>query len=85
MATTKKYPTLKQSQAVLRRSAELADTSTQPTEPVPSVSGWSASAPYRPPRTSGAQELWLSFFFDGTGNNRDADLGRSCKKGAWTL
>ncbi len=74
MATTKKHPTLTQSQDALRRSADLADAPTQATTPVPSVSGWNASAPYKPPSTSSAQHLWLSFFFDGTGNNREADV-----------
>jgi hypothetical protein len=73
MATTRRYPTLKQSQEVLRRSAELADAPTQATAPVPIMSGGNASVSPKPKPTVGPQDLWLSFFFDGTGNNLDAD------------
>jgi hypothetical protein len=74
-----KYPKLQQSKEALQQSAKLADVTTQKTAKVPLLTtrGGSAisSAPPKAPAPSGAKDLWLTFFFDGTGNNLEADQG----------
>ncbi|MFL5353399.1 phospholipase effector Tle1 domain-containing protein, partial [Archangium sp.] len=71
------YPKLQQSKEALQQSAKLADVTTQKTTKVPllKTQGGSAisSAPAKAPAPSEAKDLWLTFFFDGTGNNLDAD------------
>ena len=74
----RKYPKLLQSKQALHQSAKLAGVTTQKTLKVPllTAQGGSAisSALPSPPTPAGAKDLWLTFFFDGTGNNLDADL-----------
>ena len=43
--------------------------------PAASLAAGAAQAAKSPPPSSCQQRLWLSFFFDGTGNNLDADVG----------
>ena len=78
-------PGLAQSKNALQASAELADRSTAAMDTTPKAAVTKAAtnlgaaiatkAASRPPVASCQQLLWFSFFFDGTGNNRDADLG----------
>ena len=78
-------PGLAQSKNALQASAELADQATAAMDaPSKAAATKTASnlgaamatkAASRPPVASCQQLLWFSFFFDGTGNNRDADLG----------
>lgn len=79
MRASENYPKLQQSKDALQQAAKLADVTTQKTTRVPllTVQGGIAisSAPPKAPAPSGAKDLWLTFFFDGTGNNLDADQG----------
>src|SRR5690348_1888446 len=59
----------KQALSSLSKSASLANVRTDVTTPVPEVK---SSAPQGPPALQG---LTVTFFFDGTGNNLDADIG----------
>lgn len=81
----KKAPSLAQSKSTLQASADLADQSTAAVDgPNKAVTAkgadnigttMAAQAIGRPPVGSCQQMLWFSFFFDGTGNNLDADKG----------
>lgn len=72
------YPKLLQSKEALQQAARLAGVTTQKTLKVPPLTpqGSSAISSTRPkePGPTSAKALWLTFFFDGTGNNLDADL-----------
>lgn len=77
-----KSPPLKPQETALRSGADQADTLVAETCPVvrmPSADAGLAAAAKRvataPPPGSCRQRPWLSFFFDGTGNNLDADVG----------
>ena len=83
---TEKYSTLKQQGATLGSSALGMDPGTAaaaaPTRPpagaklaLTSAVGTAAQAASKPPPGSCQQSLTLTFFFDGTGNNIDADVG----------
>ena len=78
-------PGLAQSKNALQASAELADQPTAAMDATPKAAGaktasslgaaMAAHVARCPPLISCQQLLWFSFFFDGTGNNMDADLG----------
>lgn len=78
-------PGLAQSKNALQASAALADQPTAAMDAAPKAAttktasnlgaAMATKAASRPPVASCRQLLWFSFFFDGTGNNRDADLG----------
>lgn len=78
-------PGLAQSKNALQASAELADQPTAAMDATPKAAGakttsnlgavLATKAASRLPVVSCQQLLWFNFFFDGTGNNRDADLG----------
>ena len=78
-------PGLMQSKNALQASAELADQPTAAMDATPKAAvaktasnlgaAMATKAASRPPVISCQQLLWFSFFFDGTGNNMDADLG----------
>lgn len=77
-----KSPPLKPQQTALRSGADQANAlvaETCPTVQMPSAAAGLAAAASRaataPPPGSCRQTPWLSFFFDGTGNNLDADVG----------
>lgn len=77
-----KSPPLKPQETALRSGADQANTLVAETCPVvrmPSADTGLAAAASRaataPPPESCRQRPWLSFFFDGTGNNLDADIG----------
>lgn len=77
-----KSPSLKPQSAALRQGADQAMAMQAEPSPKVTVKSPSASlaagarqAAAAPPPQSCQQQLWLSFFFDGTGNNLDADVG----------
>lgn len=80
-----KSPAIEQSGPQLNFAADLADANLAPVNPcapaAATVSPQSnakavlASAKDRPAASSCQQQLKLTFFFDGTGNNIDADIG----------
>jgi hypothetical protein len=77
-----KSPALKPQAAALRQGADQAMTMQASPSPAIKVktpsAGLAAGARQNaaaPPQQSCQQRIWLSFFFDGTGNNLDADVG----------
>jgi len=77
-----KSPALKPEAGALRDAVD--QSTTLMAEPAPklkvqslaaSLATVAAQASKSPPSPSCQQRLWLSFFFDGTGNNLDADVG----------
>lgn len=72
------YPKLLQSREALQQAAKLAEVTTQKPLKVPALTprGSSAISSTRPNEhgPTNTKALWLTFFFDGTGNNLDADL-----------
>jgi uncharacterized protein (DUF2235 family) len=78
-------PGLAQSKNALQASAALANQPTAAMDTASKAAGsktasnlgaaMAAQTASRPPVISCQQLLWFSFFFDGTGNNLDADLG----------
>lgn len=73
MADSKTYPALKQSTQALQQSADLANVSTQKTGRVPLLTRANPNPVLAPPKTKSGPGLWISIFFDGTGNNLEAD------------
>jgi hypothetical protein len=78
-------PPLSQSKNTLQASAELAEQPTAGLDAANKAVGKNplgnlgnaiaGNAAHQPPLVSCTQLLWFSFFFDGTGNNINADLG----------
>lgn len=77
-----KSPSLKSQEVALRSSVDQASTLVAESCSALQIRSASAGlaaaakqATLAPPPTSCQQRPWLSFFFDGTGNNLDADVG----------
>ncbi len=79
----KKSPALRPDAAALRDASDQAmhiAANAAPKAPLPSkvgnlADGIKTATKIQPPPGSCVQTLWFSFFFDGTGNNLDADVG----------